>query len=213
MHKKYEVALSFSGAQREYVRRVAEALRTNNVMLFFDEFEEAELWGKDLTEHLHQVYSESAMYCVMFISKEYMNGMWTTHEKRSAFEKALASSTEYILPVRFDNSKLGGLPSTTAYLDCRSRTPCDLAEIILKKLGKSTKVPLTRPSEKMPPDAQLIVDTLRRLAASYRNGRVPGVALAKALGIPIDHLQEVLGTLYYNNSVEFHSGNRVTLTQ
>lgn len=213
MPKMYEVALSFSGAQREYVRRVAEALRTNNVMLFFDEFEVAELWGKDLTEHLHQVYSAFAKYCVIFISKEYVDGMWTTHEKRSAFEKALASSTEYILPVRFDDSNLKGLPSTTGYLDCRSHSPDELAEIIVKKLGKSTKVVSTLPSEKTTLDPQLIMDALKQLASSYRNGRVPRAALANAIGIPQEQLQEGLVSLYYYNAIEFHSGSRITLTQ
>ena len=65
----YEIVLSFAGDDRPYVLEVAEILKDNDVSLFYDEYEEVTLWGKNLTEHLHKVYSSSARYCVMFISK------------------------------------------------------------------------------------------------------------------------------------------------
>jgi hypothetical protein len=57
----YEVVLSFAGEDREYVDEVAEFLKANDVSLFYDMYEEATLWGKDLVEHLHKVYSGSAL--------------------------------------------------------------------------------------------------------------------------------------------------------
>src|SRR5436190_17794730 len=68
-------------------RRSQRFSSTTNVSLFYDNYEEASLWGKNLTEHLHKVYSGSARYCVMFISKHYAEKVWPTHERRSAFEK------------------------------------------------------------------------------------------------------------------------------
>ena len=211
MAKQYEVALSFSGQQREYVRRVAEALRAAKVLLFYDEFEEASLWGKDLTEHLHHVYSESAKYCVIFISQEYVEGMWTTHEKRSAFEAALANNQEYILPARFDDSKLTGLPATTAYLDCRTRTPDDLAGVILRKVGKETSVPNATMDDVPREETHHILDSIQSLMATCRNGRVPIEALAETTGISGLKLRATLVDLYYGNLIEFHSGNRVSI--
>lgn len=81
----YEIVLSFAGEDRDYVERVAEQLRAHDVSLFYDNYEEATLWGKDLVEHLHKVYSGSARFCVMFISKYYAEKVWPTHERRSAF--------------------------------------------------------------------------------------------------------------------------------
>lgn len=43
MGEAYEVVLSFAGEDREYVERVADILRTNDVSLFYDNFEEATL--------------------------------------------------------------------------------------------------------------------------------------------------------------------------
>jgi len=136
----YEVVLSFAGEDRSYVEQVAELLRANDVSLFYDDYEEATLWGKDLNEHLHKVYSGSARYCVMFISNYYADKVWPTVERRSAFEKAVEAKEEYILPARFDDTPIPGLRRTVKFVDLRTKTPEELAALILKKLGR-TAVP------------------------------------------------------------------------
>src|SRR5260370_30245993 len=118
----YEVVLSFAGEDRKYVEEVAKRLSANDVSLFYDDYEEASLWGKDLNEHLHRVYSGSARYCVMFISKQYAEKVWPTHERRSAFEKAIEAKEEYILPARFDDTQIPGLRNTIKYIDLRTKT-------------------------------------------------------------------------------------------
>lgn len=134
----YEVVLSFAGEDREYVERVAAILTEQGVSLFYDAYEEAMLWGKNLVEHLHKVYSGSARYCVMFISQHYAEKIWPTHERRSAFERAVAEKEEYILPARFDETEIPGLVKTIHYVDLRRKTPEQLADLILEKLGRST---------------------------------------------------------------------------
>jgi hypothetical protein len=133
---EYEVVLSFAGEDRAYAERVAHILRANEVSLFYDNYEEASLWGKDLVEHLHKVYSGSARYCVMFISKHYADKVWPTHERRSAFEKAIETKEEYILPARFDDTEIPGLRKTIGYVDLRRKSPEQLAALILDKLGR-----------------------------------------------------------------------------
>jgi hypothetical protein len=132
----YEVVLSFAGEDRAYVDEVAGLLKANDVSLFYDMYEEATLWGKDLVEHLHKVYSGSARYCVMFISASYAEKIWPTHERRSAFERAIEAKEEYILPARFDDTPLPGLRKTIHYIDLRKKTPKQFAALILKKLGR-----------------------------------------------------------------------------
>jgi hypothetical protein len=132
----YEVVLSFAGEDRKYVEQVAEVLRASDVALFFDNYEEASLWGKNLVEHLHKVYSGSARYCVMFISAAYAAKLWPTHERRSAFERAIESKEEYILPARFDDTEIPGLHKTIFYIDLRRKTPKELAKLIMQKLGR-----------------------------------------------------------------------------
>jgi hypothetical protein len=46
------VALSFAGAQRDYVEQVAQALQARGMRCFYDADEQIELWGKYLAEEL-----------------------------------------------------------------------------------------------------------------------------------------------------------------
>jgi hypothetical protein len=78
----YDVALSFAGEQRAYVQKVAAALRRRGIRPFYDDYEKAALWGKDLYEHLDWIYRKAARYCVLFASKDYAEKVWATHERR-----------------------------------------------------------------------------------------------------------------------------------
>ena len=133
---EYEVVLSFAGENRDYVEDVAKYLTENNVRIFYDFYEEDVLWGKELTECLDKIYGGDARYCVMFISKYYVEKIWTIHERRSAFARALTKD-EYILPARFDDTEISGLRSTIGHVDISRKTPEELGKLILKKLGKS----------------------------------------------------------------------------
>jgi TIR domain-containing protein len=131
----YDVALSFAGEQRTYVEKAAAALRRRGIRTFYDDYEKASLWGKDLYEHLDWVYQKAARYCVLFASEAYAAKVWTTHERRSAQARALQEGQEYVLPVRFDDTEIPGLRPTVMYVEASSTTPAALAKLIAKKLG------------------------------------------------------------------------------
>lgn len=132
----YEVVLSFAGEDRAYVEAVAEYLKNNGVRVFYDKYEEVSLWGKDLAEHLDRVYRGDARYCIMFISQNYADKIWTNHERQSALAKAIEEKVEYILPARFDDTKVPGIRPTLGYVDLRKKSPEQLSKMILQKLGR-----------------------------------------------------------------------------
>mgnify|MGYP001797318136 CR=1 FL=1 len=134
----YEVVLSFAGEDRDYVEQVAAYLLANNVEFFYDRFEEATLWGKDLAEHLDAVYRSSARYCVILISRHYAEKVWPNHERRSALARAIEERHEYILPARFDDTELPGIRPTVGYVDLNVKSPTELGGLILQKLGRHT---------------------------------------------------------------------------
>jgi TIR domain len=138
MPRKFHVALSFAGEDRVYVEAVAAALRSDGVDVFYDKFEEVDLWGKDLYTHLSDVYQNSAVFTVMFVSDAYRKKLWTNHERKSAQARAFAESQEYILPAFFDETvEVPGLLRTTGHIGLVDRTPAELAELIVKKLRKA----------------------------------------------------------------------------
>lgn len=136
---EYDVAVSFAGEQRAYVEQVASALRNKGVRVFYDGYEVANLWGKDLYEHLDYVYQRAARFCVIFASAEYAEKMWTTHERRSAQARAIEERAEYILPARFDETEIPGIRKTIGHINLQELEPQELADLIVAKLGPSQR--------------------------------------------------------------------------
>jgi hypothetical protein len=134
LRREYDVALSFAGEDRAYVERVAEKLRELDVSVFYDAFEQVDLWGTDLAEHLGNVYSKDSRFVVLFLSRNYASKAWPTHEKRFALARHLGGDEQRVLPVRFDETEIPGLPPTLGYLDLRVLTPEKLAELIRQKV-------------------------------------------------------------------------------
>ena len=143
----YDIAFSFAGEDRAYVDSVARVLRDQGVKVFYDLFEEVDIWGKDLYVHLTDVYQKRARFTVMFISKAYGRKLWTNHERRAAQAKAFQQSQEYILPARFDETEIPGVLPTVGYISLSGRSPDDLASLITRKLvsaGGSVPTELVR---------------------------------------------------------------------
>ena len=133
---EFDVALSFAGEDREYVERVAVALRDSRVRLFYDKFEEIDLWGRNLADHHGQVYS-SSRYVVIFVSKYYAQKAWPNHERKHAQARALENQEDIILPARFDDTEIPRLPHTISYINLNKLTPEEFAEKVIRKLARS----------------------------------------------------------------------------
>jgi len=135
---EYDVALSFAGEQRSDVVAVAECLKKAGVSVFYDDYEKANLWGKNLYDHLSDVYQNKARYCVIFASKDYAEKTWTNLERQNAQARAVKDKgAEYILPVRFDSTEIPGLLPTVGYLDFKREGASGICSALLAKLGRS----------------------------------------------------------------------------
>ena len=134
--RHYDVALSFAGKQRKYVDAVAAGLEAACVHVFYDRFEDARLWGEDLSEVFEKVFLHGARFVVMSTSREYAEKMWPTYERRAAVEAAMARRGAYILPVRFDDTSIPGVRATVGYQDARTKSPSDIVNLILAKLAE-----------------------------------------------------------------------------
>lgn len=133
--ERYDVALSFAGENRDYVRGVAESLKAKGVRVFYDDFEKALLWGENLTERFVDVYMDSSRYVVLFISEHYRDKVWTRLERRAALARALTEDRAYVLPARFDDTEIEGLLPTVGYEDLREISPAEFSVLICHKIG------------------------------------------------------------------------------
>jgi hypothetical protein len=130
----FDVAISVAGSDKKYATDLANSLREAGYAVFYYEFYPEYLWGKNLTITFDEIFRKRSRYCVMFVSREYRERVWTSHEMRSAQARALEEKgNEYILPIRMDDTELDGLLPTISYL------PIDMgidriAELLMKKL-------------------------------------------------------------------------------
>ena len=79
-------------------------------------------------------------YCIIFISAEYAAKVWTNHERMSAQARAFNERKEYILPARFDDTRIPGLLDTVGYIDLSNTSPSQLSDLAAQKLGKLTRM-------------------------------------------------------------------------
>ena len=148
--KQFEVALSFAGEERKYVEQVAQRLHERGIAVFYDRFEAEYLWGRDLVAEFNRVFERSNAIAIMFISIHYVNKAWPAHERKSILSRMVNDDQALVLPVRFDQTEVPGLPDSLAWIDGNDCSAVELAAMIMNKLGvaslsgKASDVPAPR---------------------------------------------------------------------
>jgi hypothetical protein len=135
----YDIAISFAGEDRQVAERLASLLVIKGLNVFYDEYEQANLWGKDLYAHLSKVYKDEAKYCLMLVSEHYARKQWTNHERRAAQARAFKESSEYILPLRLDDAQVDGILDTVGFLDHRKVAEERIVKSVLHKVHQYNK--------------------------------------------------------------------------
>ena len=136
---EFDIAVSFAGEDRDIVEKYVSILKSESISVFYDKDMKSNLWGKNLVDGLYEIYTSKARYCVMFISKHYLEKIWTNHERQAAQERALKEKSEYILPIKLDDTTIPGMPNTIGYLDLRELTIEEIASETIKKLQNETE--------------------------------------------------------------------------
>jgi tetratricopeptide (TPR) repeat protein len=133
---KYDVALSFAEEDREIAEKLANALREKGIKVFYDEFYKSDLFGKNLTDYFQEIYGEGVRFVIPLISKYYRIKDGSNFEFSIAMEEAKKRRTEFILPVRLDDTKILGLPYYIGYLDFNKERIDVIVKCISEKLKK-----------------------------------------------------------------------------
>lgn len=145
---EFDVAFSFAGSERDYARSIQQILTENGVNVFFDELYEAELLGENLVEELGHIYESKARYCLIIVSEQYVERVYTNVERRAALDCAINSETAYILPVVTDGAWIKDLSKSTAYLDLRQKSVIAISETVIRKLrGKDAPEKIAIPTD------------------------------------------------------------------
>lgn len=141
----YDIAISYAHEKKEYVEKVADFLIENGLKVFFDITESITIWGDDLYEKLKDIYNSST-YCVVFLSKEYIEKKWTNYEGNVILKRMYMDGNKNnttVFPVRFDDELISRLPFSQECLNANDYTPFELAEIIIHKVHRNIQTIFT----------------------------------------------------------------------
>jgi len=171
--RHYDVAISFAGEDRRFAEALANALRERSVSVFYDQYEKAALWGKNLYTHLSDLYRNQAQYCILLLSRHYASKVWTRHEREAAQARAFNENREYILPVRLDETEVPGILPTVGYLRWPPENEGTIADAVVAKLAALFQEPLP-PSVSLTPGAATATKTIAVGLYCSTCGAVPG---------------------------------------
>lgn len=135
---QYDVVFSLAGELQSYVEAVARLLTNKGIKVWFYKFKQVDLWGKNQVDAFSEIFTKSARYCVVFISKEYTQKVWPNLE-RQFIQSRWLKDPNYILPARFDDSLVIGIPDTIGYISLKNLTPEQFAQFILEKINNSVE--------------------------------------------------------------------------
>jgi|GEM_PF-5198011 len=138
--RKYDVAISFAHEDSLQAEALASALKRLEVSVYYYRFERGEGLGTDLHLKLTDIFQNQSRYCVVLISKDYLN-QWTEIELEAARARKIKNrEKDYILPVRLDKTDIPGLLPTTEYLEWPPENEESIARAIANKLNKQPAV-------------------------------------------------------------------------
>lgn len=134
--KRFDVALSFPGEHREYVKKVADGLATqlSPERVFYDAYYISELARPNLDTYLQEIYHNQSELVVVFLCAEYEQKEWCGLELRAVLDMVKEKKTARIMLVRFDDTRIQGFFSIDGYIDAKGRNPSDLADLIVQRL-------------------------------------------------------------------------------
>ena len=174
---EFDVMISFAGAEREYARAIYDIMTANGARMFLDEEFQGDIWGKHLVEYLDEAYREKGRYVLILISASYTENIFANVERKAALDRMIREKFEYILPVIVDDSWIGGLPKSTAYLDLRVEGVMGICEVLSRKLDLLVKKIVVPPSVFIPriPAGKLPAHLLAKYLIEYCNRREASV--------------------------------------
>ena len=135
--RRFKVALSFPGEKREFIRQVADSLadKLGKTRVLYDDYITPELARPDLDLYLGKLYRAESELLVPFYCADYERKKWCRLEWRQMRDILFQIEEERSMPFRSDDAPISGVPSIDGYINIESRTPHEVADLIIQQLN------------------------------------------------------------------------------
>lgn len=133
---KFDVALSFPGEIRGYVKSIA--LELERILgpnsYFYDYNYTAQLARPSLDALLQDIYSNRSKMIVVFLSNAYQEKEWCGIEFRAVKEIIMERKYERVMFVKLDEGDIQGVLKTDGYIDGHKYSPQEIARFIQERV-------------------------------------------------------------------------------
>lgn len=135
--KRFDLALSFPGEHRAFVKEVAEALALSltKERVFYDRFHEAELARPNLDTYLQRIYHDESELVVVFLCQKYDEKEWCGLEFRAIRDLIKKRRDGEIMFVRVADGDVKGVFEIDGYVDAKDRPASEIAQVIRDRLA------------------------------------------------------------------------------
>ncbi|HEX5406235.1 MAG TPA: toll/interleukin-1 receptor domain-containing protein [Pseudonocardiaceae bacterium] len=146
--QNYDIAVSFTRQQRDYVEQTVTAAKALGLHVFYDRDMTHQWWGENFVVEQRKVYGQRALHFVPFISTDYLTAQYPRDEFSYAMLNSVRRGDNYILPVLVGDVNVPHelLHPHIGYLRAEDHTPQDLA------LQMKAKVDAAKAQRQQPQD-------------------------------------------------------------
>lgn len=133
----FKAAFSFAGEQRRTVDQIINHLRSQFEpdSIFYDLDYNAQLARPDLDITLQNIYLKQSEILIVFISADYANKTWCGLEWRCLRDIIKNKKSKQVMFIRCDDTILDGMLSIDGYIDARTHSETELAELIATRIN------------------------------------------------------------------------------
>ncbi|GEM_PF-4004201 len=131
---KFEVALSYVGAQQALAARLSSTLRERGLSVFFDRVDVEVIVGRDGPDALTDIYRAQARVCVLLLSPAYEQSVWTRIEREAVLARRNTDRTAFLIPVRVEGEPPEWLPRQLLYFDLMRQSIDALSDLVVDRV-------------------------------------------------------------------------------
>jgi len=191
---KYDLAVSFAGEHRQIAEAIVSRLDASGYSVFYDDYHQAELWGRELAIAFKEIYADQAHFCLILLSREYVTKAWTDFERKNAISRCIKQRGDYVLCLKIDDIDLPGFPGGIAYISMADHTVDDIYRLLLQKLGtpigSSSRSRLTTHDKDLA--LQVVKACFRRAVYTRMDSEIDTRTMYDSIGAAIGLLQMII---------------------
>lgn len=133
---EYDIAISYKSEIEEKASKIRDFLVEDGWEVFFAPARQQELLSEKIHQMLYGIYKNKSLMKVLLISESYLEGEWTSLEKRVSLESTKEDRKRLLIVNYTNNVILPGEIGELQYLDGHKLKEDEIAAFITERLKK-----------------------------------------------------------------------------